>query len=139
MLAEIGHAQARQVAAVKQVVGGNGVADVHVGLAERHGVQGLAGGAKGQHLGHGIGAAYLLLGQVMVKHAQAQAGQVHVERPAFVFACYQHRLVNGIRLRQRQAVAGRFVAIGAAKQVDITMPERLYCRLPAGEAQHPHG
>ncbi|GEM_PF-6728621 len=42
VLAEVGHAQAWQVAAVELVVGGNGVADEHVGLAERYGVQRLA-------------------------------------------------------------------------------------------------
>ncbi len=43
VLAETGHAQAWQVAAIELVVGGNGIADEHVGLAERHGTQGLAG------------------------------------------------------------------------------------------------
>lgn len=74
----------------------------------------------------------------MVEHTQAHAGQVHVQRPFFVFTRYQYRLVDGIGPRQCQAVTGRFVAIGAAQQVNIPVPERLYRRLPAGETQHPH-
>ncbi|MNH02772.1 hypothetical protein D3C79_620170 [compost metagenome] len=139
VLAETRHAQARQVAAIELVVGGNGITDEHVGLAERHGTQGLAGRAEGQQLGLGVGAVHLLPGQVVVEHAQAHAGQAHVQRPAFVLARYQHRLVDGIGVRQGQAIAGRFVAIGAAKQVDIALPECLHRGLPAGKAQHPHG
>lgn len=139
VLAETGHAQTRQVAAIELVVGGNGIADEHVGLAERHGTQGLAGRAEGQQLGLGVGAFHLLPGQVVVEHAQAHASQAHVQRPAFVLARYQHRLVDGIGVRQGQAIAGRFVAIGAAKQVDVTLPERLHRRLPAGKTQHSHG
>ena len=67
------------------------------------------------------------------------AAQARVQRPAFVLARYQHRLVDGIGGRQGQAIAGRFVAVGAAKEVDIALPERLDRRLPAGKAQHPHG
>lgn len=138
VLAEAGHAQARQVAAIELVVGGNGIANEHVGLAERHGIQGLAGGTEGQQFGFGVGAVHLLPGQVVVKHAQTHAGQAHVQRPAFVFAGYQHRLVDGVGVRQCQAIAGRFVAIGAAKQVDIAVPECLHRRLSAGKTQHPY-
>ncbi|MNM71206.1 hypothetical protein D3C81_828620 [compost metagenome] len=139
MLAETGHAQARQVAAIELVVCGNGIADEHVGLAKSHGIQRLAGGTESQQLGFGVGAAHLLFGQVVIEHAQAHAFQAHVQGAALVFTRYQHRLVDGIGVGQRQAVAGRFIAIGAAKQVDIAVPERLHRRLPAGKAQHPHG
>lgn len=43
VLAEVGHAQARQMALADQVVGGDGVADEHVGLLERHCIECLGG------------------------------------------------------------------------------------------------
>jgi len=72
----------------------------------------------------------------VIEHAQAHAGQACVQCPRFVFARDQHRLVNGIGVRQGQAVAGRFVAIGAAQQVDVALPECFYSGLAAGKTQH---
>ncbi|MNH18579.1 hypothetical protein D3C79_782850 [compost metagenome] len=72
----------------------------------------------------------------MIQHAQTHAVHAAIERTAFVFAGHQHRLVDGIRVRKRQAFARCFIAIGAAEQVDIPLLERLYCSLPVGIAQH---
>lgn len=123
VFAEVGHAQAGQMTTVELVVRGDGVADEHVGLAECDSIQCLAGRTKGQQLGLGVGGEYFLSGQIVVEHTQAHAGKVHVQCPVFVFTRYQYRLVDGIGARQCQAVTGRFVAIGAAQQVDIPVPE----------------
>ncbi|MNM70536.1 hypothetical protein D3C81_821670 [compost metagenome] len=138
MLAEIGNAQARQVAAIELVVGGDGIADEHVGLAKRNGVQGLGRGTEGQQLGLGVDNGDLLFWQVMVEHAQPHVLQAHVQRPAFVFTGDKHRLVNGIGVRQCQAGCCGFIAIGTAEQVDVAAFECLHRRLSAGKTQHPY-
>ncbi len=134
VLAETGHAQAWQVAAIELVMGGEGIADEHVGLAEGNGIQGLRGRTESQQFGFGVGGEDVLGGQVVIQHAQAHAVHARGERAPLVLAGDQHRLVDGIGVGKGQAIGGGFIAIGAAEQVDVTAFERRHCRLPAGIA-----
>ena len=96
LFAEIGHANVVQITLVDHVVGGNGVTQKHVSLIESHRVDCVLIGGIGRQDGFGILRLDLILGQIVIDHAQPQTGQTFGQRAGLAFAGNQNRLIDGV-------------------------------------------
>lgn len=96
VLAEIGHADVLQVALVDHVMGGNGIAEKHIGLVKGHGIQRIQIGRIDLDDRIGVQRFDFFQGQVVVDKAQAQARQPVIERAGFCVTGDQYRLVDRI-------------------------------------------
>ena len=77
-------------------MGGNGIAEKHIGLVEGHGVQRIQVGRIDLDDRIGVKRFDFLQRQVVVDKAQAHARQPVIERAGFCVAGDQHRLVDRV-------------------------------------------
>ncbi|MCY1418550.1 hypothetical protein D9M71_341110 [compost metagenome] len=134
VFAEIGHLDVLQVALIDHVMGGNGIAEKHVGLIEGDGIEGIQIGRVGLNRCLRVVGPYLCKRQVVIDHAQAQASQTGIKRAAFVFAGHQHRLIDGVGSGKHHPRCGGFKAIGTAEHVYLPQGQGFHRFLAAGKA-----
>ena len=136
LLAEVGHTDIVEIALVDHVMGGEGVAEKHIGLVEGHRVDCVLIGRIAGDQRFGIQRLDLRQRQIVIHHAQAQAGEAFGQRAGFIFAGHQYRLIDRVRCGEREVGIACFVAVGCAKHVDLAIDQGANCSLARGKALH---
>ncbi|MNM30783.1 hypothetical protein D3C81_413480 [compost metagenome] len=127
-----------EVAEIDQVVAGDGIAQIHVSLAESQRRQGCFArfvGCEDRAREHRFERRQR---QVVFGHRHAQARQPVRQRPCFVLPHVQHGFVAYVALRQVNCMKGKLIVVRAPHHIHAPLLQGIERGATAGKLNHPH-